>query len=146
MITVCCSGGYDPLHLGHLENLKAAKKLGDRLIVILTRDDQLIAKKGFVFMPYNQRKAILEELRCVDVVAENIDKDTTSTESLKLYKPQIFCKGGDRTPENMPQGELDVCREIGCEILYNVGGGKIESSSRLVAKAREEKCASITVL
>lgn len=138
MITVCCSGGYDPLHVGHLENLKAAKKLGGKLIVILTRDDQLIAKKGFVFMSYNQRKAILEELRCVDVVAENIDQDTTSTESLRLYKPQIFCKGGDRTPENMPQSELDVCREIGCEIIYGVGGEKIESSSRLVVMAKQK--------
>ena len=62
MITVAVSGGYDPIHIGHVRSIREGKKLGDKLIIILTRDDQLIQKKGYYFMPYEERKEILEEL------------------------------------------------------------------------------------
>ena len=129
------SGGFDPIHVGHCRNIREAKKLGDYLIIILTRDDQLVAKKGYVFMSYRERKEILESIKWVDKVVENIDKDLSSKESLRFYKPEVFAKGGDRTPDNMPQEEIEICKEIDCEIIYGVGGDKIQSSSELIKKS-----------
>lgn len=142
MIVVAISGGFDPLNgLGHLTHIQEAKRLGDKLVVILSRDDQLIAKgnkpNGTFYPSIADRIAIIRELRSVDEVVVNIDKDGTSAESLKLVRPQIFAKGGDRTPSNMPKNELEVCRGIGCKIVYNVGVAKTVSSSQLVKRETE---------
>jgi len=134
MVTVVVSGGYDPVHVGHIENIRQAKLLGDRLIIILTRDDQLIAKKGYIFMPYEERKSILESIRWVDEVVENIDSGIECWESIKHYKPNILAKGGDRTEESMPETEKEACKKIGCQIIYGIGGRKVQSSSSLLKK------------
>ena len=131
MIVVAVSGGFDPLHVGHLRSIKEAAKLGDKFMVILTRDDQLIQKKGYCFMPYEERKEILESIEGVDIVVPNVDAGITSNESLKYYRPDIFAKGGDRTEDNMPEIEKTTCKKIGCKIVYGVGGEKIQSSSWL---------------
>ncbi len=136
MKTVAISGGFDPLHIGHVRHINEARKLGDKLTVILTRDDQLIRKKGYVFMVYEARKEILENVVGVDEVVENVDREITSNESLEYYKPDIFAKGGDRVPETMPPEEIDVCDRINCKIEYDIGGEKIESSSLLVERCR----------
>lgn len=135
MIIVAVSGGFDPIHIGHLRSILEARELGDSVMVILTRDDQLIKKKGYVFMPYHERKEILMRIDGVDMVLPNIDLDLSSTQSLERYSPDIFAKGGDRTEDNMPQMEKDICQKIGCKIVYGVGGGKIQSSSWLVKKS-----------
>jgi D-beta-D-heptose 7-phosphate kinase/D-beta-D-heptose 1-phosphate adenosyltransferase len=136
MITVVAiSGGFDPIHIGHLRSIKEAKKLGDKLMVILTRDEQLIQKKGYYFMPYEERKEILESVEGVDRVVPNIDAQITSNESLEYYRPDIFAKGGDRTEDNMPEIEKMICEKIGCKIVYGVGGDKIQSSSSLVKRS-----------
>jgi D-beta-D-heptose 7-phosphate kinase/D-beta-D-heptose 1-phosphate adenosyltransferase len=134
MITVAVSGGFDPVHIGHIRSFRGAKKLGDNLLIILTRDDQLIRKKGYYFMPFEERKEILERIEGVDRVVPNVDDDITSNESLEYYRPDIFAKGGDRTEDNMPEIEKDLCEKIGCKIVYGVGGDKIQSSSSLVNK------------
>jgi cytidyltransferase-like protein len=134
MITVAVSGGFDPVHIGHIRSFREAKKLGDKLMIILTRDDQLIRKKGYYFMPFEERKEILERIEGVDRVVPNIDDDITSNESLEYYRPDIFAKGGDRTEDNMPESEKDICTKIGCKIVYGVGGDKIQSSSSLVKR------------
>jgi len=129
---IAISGGFDPLHCGHVRNIHDAKTRGDYLIVILTRDDQLIQKKGFVFMTYAARKEILHSIKWVDEVVPNVDPDITSCDSLRLYAPNIYAKGGDSwNNENIP--EAKVCKELGIEIIYGIGGfDKVESSSRLV--------------
>ncbi|MFO7997294.1 MAG: adenylyltransferase/cytidyltransferase family protein [Dehalococcoidia bacterium] len=133
MKRVAVSGGFDPIHVGHIRHIKHASKLGDLLIVILTRDDQLIAKKGYVFMPYEEREEILKALKWVDMVVPNIDDTIEAAESLEQYKPDIFAKGGDRTSFTMPEREVNVCNRIRCELVYGVGGyEKVESSSELV--------------
>ena len=135
-VVVAVSGGFDPIHIGHIRNIKEAKKLGNKLVVILTTDEQLIKKKGFCFMPLKERKEILESIKYVDQVFISIDKDITSAESLEIVRPNIFAKGGDRTPENMPEIEKEICKKIECKIVYNVGGKKIQSSSALVKKGK----------
>lgn len=145
---VAVSGGFDPLNgLGHLSHIQEAKKLGGKLVVILNRDDQLIAKgnkKNGTFYPsISDRAAIIRELKSVDEVVICIDQDGTVAETLKMVRPQIFAKGGDRTPGNMPEKELQACKDIGCEIVYNVGDQKKTSSSELVRRANAG-CNSIT--
>lgn len=140
-VTVAVSGGFDPLNgLGHLTHIQEARRLGDRLVVILSRDDQLRAKgnkpNGTFYPSLADRMAIVHELQSVDEVVVNIDGDGTCTETLRMVRPQIFAKGGDRGPDNMPQVEVEICREIGCEIVYNIGAPKKTSSSELAAGGR----------
>ena len=135
---VVISGGFDPCHSGHLSYIKEAMKLGDKLIIILSRDDQLIAKKGYCFMDYKERKAILEAIvGDKGIVVENIDKDITSCRTLKFYNPDIFAKGGDTWDlDNLP--EQAVCEELEIEVVFGVGGfNKAQSSSKLMEKAIE---------
>ena len=135
-VTVAVSGAFDPIHIGHVRYLHEAAKLGDRLIVILNSDDFLLRKKGFVFMPFEERKEILEAMRGVDEVVAAIDEDQTVSKTLEIIKPNIFAKGGDKTgPENIP--EIETCLNIGCKVITKVGGGKIRSSSELAWKIKD---------
>lgn len=141
-ITVAVSGGFDPLNgKGHITHIQQAKKLGNWLIIILSRDDQLVAKgnkpSGTFYPNISERISILEEFRSVDEIVINIDTDGTCAETLKMIKPNIFAKGGDRTPDNMPLNELKVCEEIGCQVVYNVGVEKKTSSSELIRRAKK---------
>ena len=129
---VCVSGGFDPLHIGHIRYFKEAKKLGGKLIVILNSDKFLKKKKRRTFMPYEERKEVLLAVRYVDQVVKCIDKDQTVCKTLKSIKPDIFAKGGDRTLGNIP--EREICRKLGIEMVFGVGGGKVQSSSWLLDK------------
>jgi len=129
---VATSGGFDPLHIGHVRCFKEAKKLGDFLIVILNSDRFLREKKGFVFMPYKERKEIIESLTCVTKVIACVDKDQSVCKTLEKLKPNIFAKGGDRTLENIP--EKEVCERLNIKMVFNVGGKKVQSSSWLLRK------------
>ena len=133
-ITVAISGGFDPPHVGHYRLFKAAKKLGDKLVVILNSDRFLMKKKGYVFMPFKERKEVLESCRWIDKVVRCIDKDQTVCRTLAKLRPDIFANGGDRGKGNVP--EADVCKKYGVKMVYNVGGGKTQSSSWLVARVR----------
>ncbi len=129
MKIVCTSGYYNPLHKGHLSLLENAKEYGDFLIVIVNNDEQVKLKGSKVFMDEMERMEILKSVKYVDAVMLSIDKDRTIKETLKLIKPNVFIKGGDSTPENTP--ELELCKELGIEVIFNVGGDKIQSSSWL---------------
>jgi len=123
LVRVAVSGGFDPFpHVGHLAHFKLAKELGDHLTVIVNSDEFLVRKKGVAHTPLVERLEQVKALRYVDEVVVSIDQDQTVAETLRLVKPDIFAKGGDRTPDNMPTNELDVCKEIGCEIVYGVQG------------------------
>lgn len=131
-IIVATSGGFDPLHVGHVRLFKEAKALGDKLVVILNSDDFLLKKKGYIFMPFNERKEILESTRYIDEVVPSIDIDSTVCKTLEKLRPDIFAKGGDRNEFNIP--ELGICKELNIQVVFNVGGGKIQSSSWLVKR------------
>ena len=139
---VVVSGGFDPIHIGHVRLFQEARKLGDELIVILNNDNWLKHKNGFVFMPQEERKEIIEAFSAVDRVVlshhEPNSEDRSIVEDLKKVKPDIFANGGDRIEKNIP--EVSVCEELGCEMVFNVGkGGKVQSSSWLVRDAEKSK-------
>jgi cytidyltransferase-like protein len=137
-VVVATGGGFDPLHEGHIRLFKEAKQLGDVLIVMLNSDEQLIKKKGKTFyLSQQERKEIIESIKYVDKVIIDPGKDVTCEDALKLIKPDILAKGGDRIPGSMPEVELNVCKELGCKIVYNVGGAKVQSSSWLLKRAKE---------
>ncbi|MFH1325363.1 MAG: adenylyltransferase/cytidyltransferase family protein [archaeon] len=136
MTTVAVSGYFDPLHVGHIEYFELAKKLGDKLVVILNTDEQATKKKGFVFMPAKERKKIIESLKVVDEVFISIDEDKTVCKSLEAVKPDIFAKGGDRFSYEIPEAE--TCRKNNIKMVDSLGN-KIQSSSDLVRKAEEIK-------
>lgn len=135
-IIVVVSGGFDPIHIGHIRLFREAKALGDKLIVIVNNDNWLKKKKEKCFMPQNERIEIIKNIKGVDDViltghAENSSDMSVSAE-LKKIKPHIFANGGDRRRlSDIP--EASVCKEIGCQLVFNVGGGKIQSSSWLLA-------------
>ncbi|MFH1575456.1 MAG: adenylyltransferase/cytidyltransferase family protein [Candidatus Nealsonbacteria bacterium] len=130
MILVATSGGFDPVHIGHIRCFKSAKKLGDKLVIILNSDRFLKKKKGYVFMPFKERKEILESIKYVDKVIPCVDGDQTVCKTLGKLKPDVFAKGGDRNIKNIP--EKKVCEEYGIKMIFGVGGKKIQSSSNLV--------------
>lgn len=136
-IIVAISGGMDPIHIGHVRLIQDARKLGDKLVVILNNDNWLKKKKGHIFMHQDERKEIIESIKGVDKVILTSHKpnpdDMSVSKELMRIKPNIFANGGDWTPTNIP--EAPVCKEVGCEMVFNVGqGGKIQSSSWLLAK------------
>lgn len=144
-ITVLVSGGFDPIHSGHVRLFNAAKKLGDKLIVIINNDQWLNKKKGFIFMPQKERKEIIESFRSVDKVIfsshNKNPKDMSVSNDLQKIKPNIFANGGDRNlidatnQKSSLYKDIQTCKQIGCIIKYNVGkGGKIQSSSFLALK------------
>ena len=134
--TVAVSGGFDPIHVGHIRMIREAAEHGD-VIVISNSDEWLLRKKGYVFMPWKERAEIIQSIKGVAAVFQADDDDDTVTESLLRLKPDIFANGGDRKQQNTP--EMKVCDDIGIEMLWNVGGGKIQSSSELVAKSKQYK-------
>ena len=141
--TVVVSGGFDPLHIGHIRMFQEAKKLGNKLIVILNNDNWLKTKKGFVFMPQKERKEIIESFKIVDKVVitkhKIDDNDESVCRELKKIKPDFFANGGDRKNDNdIPEAE--VCKKLNIERVFNVGaGGKVQSSSWLIENAIKNK-------
>jgi D-beta-D-heptose 7-phosphate kinase/D-beta-D-heptose 1-phosphate adenosyltransferase len=132
--TVMVSGGFDPVHVGHIRLILEAAKFGD-VIIIANSDKWLFRKKGFVFMTFAQRKEILDAIKGVILVDSVDDKDGTVCEAIRTHKPTYFANGGDRKKTNTP--EVELCNQLGVEMLWGVGGDKkSESSSELVKKVR----------
>jgi cytidyltransferase-like protein len=133
VILVASAISFNFFHLGHIRHLEQANKLGDKLVVIVAPDDELKKQKGGHNYPLEDRLGIAEVIKWLNQnneVIVSIDKDGTVAETLRKIHPQIFAKGGDRTPCRMPQKEIEVCNEIGCKIVYGVGG-QLNRSSRL---------------
>ena len=133
MKIVVVSGGFDPIHSGHIELLKKASALGDMLIVGLNSDDWLRRKKGKEFMPLYERKKVLESIKWVDSVWEFDDSDGSACELLERIKNYywtfgnyeiIFANGGDRTKENIPEMKVD-----NITFVFGIGGEDKKNSS-----------------
>ncbi len=140
---VAVSGGFDPIHIGHTRMFNEAKKLGDKLVVILNNDNWLMAKKGYVFMLENERKEVLSALQSVDKIVLTAhspdDPDRSVCRELAKIKPDVFANGGDRKNINdIPEGA--VCKQFDIKMIFNVGkGGKVQSSSWLTANMKKRR-------
>jgi len=130
---VTVSGGFDPIHVGHVRMIQEAAEYGD-VIIVANSNEWLKRKKGYVFMPYKERQEILMAIKGVVDVVQAKDDDGTVCETLKLIKPDIFANGGDRKKGNVP--EYEVCKDLGIELRFGMGGNnKPQSSSWLVDNA-----------
>ena len=144
---ILTSGGFDPLHVGHLrcikatasfaKNAKTFAKANQPLVVVLVNcDDFLKAKKGYAFMPLQDRMEIINGIAGVDVVLpwRYVNDDFTVVKAINTLRPKYFTKGGDRNNStNIP--EWEICQQVGCKVLTGMGGEKIRSSSELVEAA-----------
>jgi len=128
MKKIAISGYFDPIHVGHIEYINNAKKLGDWLIVIVNNNKQCALKKGKHFMDENDRVLIIKNIKAVDEVFLSIDDDKTVSKSLKTVNPDVFANGGDRKNFEIPESK--VCKENNIEIIDGLGD-KIRSSSDL---------------
>ena len=140
---VIVTGGFDPLHSGHLEYFKCAKTLGNVLIVGLNSDEWLSRKKGKSFLPYYEREQVLLNLKAVDNVINFDDEDDSAIAAIlkvRHFYPNafiVFANGGDRTDQNIP--ELDrFATDAGIKFEFNVGGSKQNSSSTILQKWDED--------
>jgi len=136
MKIIVVSGGFDPIHSGHIEYFKAARKLGDKLIVALNSDQWLIQKKGKYFMPFIERKTVIENLIMVDEVIDFEDDDLGSATNALIKVKNIypdyeiaFANGGDRNKTNIPEMTVD-----GIDFLFSVGGDNKKNSSSWILK------------
>jgi cytidyltransferase-like protein len=141
MKIVIATGGFDPIHSGHIRYLESAKELGDKLIVGLNSDSWLERKKGRPFMPFAERKAVLEGLQSVDEVIGFDDADGSAIKLLESiqrsysYAEIVFANGGDRTADNIP--EMSVKNVI---FKFEVGGeNKANSSSWILEEWKAPK-------
>lgn len=137
MKTVAIAGHFDPFHEGHLMHIVQASKLGDYLYIFVSSDEDAIRKKGRVNIDQGWRieivRLIMRGLGIAGTVLPTLDENGTQARTLIHYTPNIFAKGGDRTPSNMPQNEIDACKEIGCKIIYGIGE-QMNSSSKMEIK------------
>lgn len=138
---VLVTGGFDPLHSGHIAYFKAAKQLGDILVVGINSDAWLVRKKGAAFMPFQERTNIVKNIQGVDFVLEFNDDDGSAKAAIKLAKQTwpndkiIFANGGDRTKDNIPEMIYDDV-----EFVFGVGGeNKMNSSSWILQEWKAPK-------
>ena len=137
LVVVAVSGYFNPLHVGHLEMIEKAKKLGDILVVIINNDKQVAIKGRHPFMSENDRMKIISALRDVDEVFLSIDDDHTVCKSLAKINPDIFANGGDRKNLNdVP--EFTICQEQNIQMVDGLGN-KIRASSEMIAEANAFK-------
>ena len=135
MITVVATGGFDPIHSGHIKYLKEASLCGTRLVVGVNSDEWLSRKKGRSFMPFEERAAIVSELACVDQVIGFDDSDGSAIDCLEQVKRNypmdtiIFVNGGDRTSDNIPEMAVE-----GIEFEFGIGGEDKKNSSSWILK------------
>jgi len=142
-IIVAASGYFDPIHSGHINYLKEARKLGDKLIVIVNNDKQAELKKGHYFMPVNERKAILSSIKYVDEVFVSVDKDRSVSKSLAKIKPDVFAVGMDNYKQHLP--ERNICEKLGIKIVDRLAKNLMihpslkQSSSKIIDKFLKKK-------
>src|ERR1035437_2569074 len=146
---VMVSGGFDPVHIGHVRLFQEAKKLGDELVVVINNDNWKRQKGKHVFMPEHERKEIIEAFACVDrvIITEHPEnpegpREMGVSKELQKIKPHVYANGGDRNEEDAKNPnsslyyDIETCRKLGIEMIFNVGhGGKVQSSSWLVEKS-----------
>lgn len=131
---VLISGGFDPIHVGHIRLIQSCARVAP-VWVALNSNEWLKRKKGYVFMPWRDRAEILNAIQGVENVVMIRDEDGSVCDAIKAVRPRYFANGGDRYMASADRREVDLCDRMGIGLLYNMGGGKAASSSRLVEAA-----------
>lgn len=126
---VCVSGGFDPLHKGHVRLIKEASKFGE-VFIILNSDEWLKRKKDYHVMSWDDRAEILMAIKGVKAVVAVDDADGTVCKALEQIKPNFFANGGDRKENNTP--EVQTCAQNNIQMLWGIGGEKIASSQEII--------------
>lgn len=140
-VVVAVSGYFNPLHVGHLDMIEMAKKLGDKLVVIINNDYQVKLKGSVPFMTLADRVRITKALQAVDEVFVSIDRDKTVCKSLTKVHPDIFANGGDRhTLNDVP--EYAICQKLSISMVDGLGR-KIRASSELIKRAAAAKVITV---
>ena len=137
------SGGFDPLHEGHIAMIKAFAEASDGVIILANSDDWLRRKKGKNFYSINTRRAILENIKGVIDVLGFDDTDNSACDGIRRARAKypndklVFANGGDRGKDNIPEG--NVCRECNIDLVFGVGGdNKANSSSWILGKWNQQ--------
>jgi len=139
---VIVTGGFDPIHSGHIAYIQAAKRLGDILVVGVNSDAWLIRKKGKAFLPFDERAAIVDALRPVDYVIDFDDYDNSAKDAIRRVRSHfpdaqiIFANGGDRTKTNIPEMDME---DKDIMFVFGVGGDNKKNSSSWILKKWEEQ-------
>ena len=134
-ILTLVTGGFDPLHSGHIAYFEKARELTNYLVVGLNTEEWLTKKKGQYFMSWKERAEIIRHLDMVDAVITVPDDDKGSAcgaieRCLEIAQTVVFANVGDRGKDNVP--EIPICKQLDVTMLWGVGGGKIQSSSWLI--------------
>ena len=133
---IVLSGGFDPMHVGHLRMIQESAKMAEIVIAGVNSDEWLMRKKGYVFMPHEERVEMVQGTRGVSKAMAFDDDDNSACDLLRRVRalwPNFkvaFANGGDRTSDNIP--EIPVAEELDVHLIWGVGGGKVQSSSDLV--------------
>ena len=141
---VLATGGFDPIHSGHIKYLQFSKKLGDYLVIGLNSDKWLNNKKGKFFLPFNEREEIIKNLRMVDKVISFNDDDGTAIDAIQKLldkypnKEILFSNGGDRGKENIPEYDK-FCNSPFVKFNFGIGGDNKMNSSSWILKEWENK-------
>ncbi|MBR7158493.1 MAG: adenylyltransferase/cytidyltransferase family protein [Alphaproteobacteria bacterium] len=139
------SGGFDPIHEGHIEMIKAAREKSDGVILLLNSDEWLIRKKGKNFMNYTTRKVICENIKGVIDAFSFDDSDNSASDGIRKARAKyphdelVFANGGDRTKDNIPESQ--ACTELNVKLEFGVGGSNKANASSKILKEYEEKLA-----
>lgn len=140
MKIVLITGGFDPIHRGHIAYIQAARKLGDYLIVGVNSDDWLKRKKGKFFLPFEERSNIVYAMKGVDLVIPFNDDDGSAKDAIRVVRERfplahiVFGNGGDRTDKNIP--EMDIT-DSNLSFVFGVGGEDKKNSSSWILKKWE---------
>jgi cytidyltransferase-like protein len=132
---VAVSGYFDPFHAGHLRYFQSARSLGDRLIVIVNNDRQAVLKKGFSYLPENERLEIIRAISYVDDAILSIDVDESVSATLETIKPDVFANGGDRKNDEVP--EADICKRLKIRMVDGICG-TLNSSTNILNRVKPD--------
>ncbi len=145
MRVVVISGFFNPIHCGHIDYIRGAASLGDKLVVIVNNDKQVRLKGTVPFMSEEDRLKIVSNIKGVDSAVISVDEDGTVCESVRVeyykhyndyfFTSMVFANGGDRKEGGIPEDILKD--ELGIGMIYNTGGEKTESSSDLISRVKE---------
>lgn len=139
---VIASGYFNPIHSGHISYLEEARKLGDKLLVIINNDLQVKLKGSKKFLDQKERNIIVKSLKAVDFTIISSSKDASVSSDFRTIRKMfpnetlLFVKGGDRGKKTLPINEIKECEKAKIKMVFNVGCAKVQSSSRILSRVK----------